>query len=113
MNEVKRSPYTSISALLCVFAMPFLYTAKADTGDVNALAAQIADVRYTVKRESTLGELRNVQRELFDISLRIASLEKLHMEIDTLLYQRREELQVQQRRLEALIQSMDAKARDD
>lgn len=86
-----------------------MYTLKADAGDVKALVAQITEVRETVKRESALGELRNVRRELFDITLRISTLDKMRMEVDVILYQRRDELQAQQRRLEALIQAMDAK----
>lgn len=111
INEMKRHPYTSISALLCLMAVPVLFLNKADAGDVRALTAQIAEVRETVRRESTLAELRNVRRELFDINLRISQLEKVAMQVDDLLVQRREDLQAQQRRLEALLQAMDAKQR--
>jgi hypothetical protein len=115
MGEVRRSPYTSIAALasflLSCSAIPFLYSIKADASEVTkanaALSEQIAEVRDTVRRESAQGELNNVARELFDITIRISTLEREHINVDQLLYQRRDTLQAQQRRLEARLQAMD------
>jgi septal ring factor EnvC (AmiA/AmiB activator) len=109
MGEVRRSPYTSVTALACLIGMPFIYTLKADAGDVRALQQQIAEVRETVRRESAQGELNNVRRELFDITLRINTLERERINVDELLYRRRDELTAAQRRLEAKLQAMDAK----
>jgi Tfp pilus assembly protein PilO len=113
MGEIKRHPYTSVSALMCLaicfVAMPFMWSAKADAGDVKALAAQIAEVRETVQKESTAGELSNVRRELFDISLRISTLERANEGVDAILYRRRDTLLAQQRDLEAKLQAMDTK----
>jgi hypothetical protein len=66
-------------------------------------------VRTTVQRESTTTELSNVRRELFDIDLRIKTLERDNIAVDRLLYQRRDELQAQTRRLEAKLASLDGK----
>lgn len=109
MVEIKRHPYTSVTALACLLAIPVMYSLKADASDVKALAAQISEVRDTVRRESTVGQLDSVRRELFDINLRIAALERENTAVDVLLYKRRDELLAQQRRLESLIQAMDAK----
>lgn len=112
MGEIKRSPYTSLAALLsftfCTVAAPSLYSQKADAADVQKLERQIADVSATVRRESAQGELNNVTRELFDITMRINTLERENINVDPLLYKRRGDLQAQQRRLEAKLQSMDA-----
>lgn len=111
MGEVRRHPYTSVAALGCFlflsFAFPVLYARKAEASEVSALKAQIAELSETVRRESAQGELKNVQRELFDITLRINTLERERIEVDPLLYQRRETLQAQQRRLEAKLATMD------
>ena len=109
MGEIKRHPYTSVSALLCLVLMPIMWGMKADASDLKSLAEQIAQVQATVQRESTNGELSSVRRELFDINLRIATLERENLSVDVLLYKRRDELLAQQRRLEALLQAMDAK----
>lgn len=115
--EMKRNPYTSLSALMClgltITGGPWMFVQKADAADVNALkdqlaaqSAQIAEVRQVVRRESAQGELNNVRRELFDITLRINTLERERINVDQLLYQRREALQAQQRDLEARLASM-------
>jgi hypothetical protein len=117
MGEIKRSPYTSIAALASLLlsssAIPFMYSTKADAAEVTrnnaALSEQIAEVRNTVRRESAQGELNNVRRELFDISLRINTLERERINVDELLYQRREALQAQQRDLEAKLAAMATK----
>lgn len=111
MGEIKRNPYTSIAAMLsfvfCTVAGPTLYSAKADAADVQKLERQIADVSDTVRRESAQGELNNVTRELFDITMRINTLERENINVDELLYKRRSDLTVQQRRLEAKLAAMD------
>lgn len=107
MGEVKRHPYTSVTAFACLLAIPAMWTMKADAGDVNAIKAQIAEVRKTVQRESASTELNNVRRELFDISLRINTLERENVNVDRLLYERRDTLQSQQRLLESRLQKMD------
>jgi hypothetical protein len=108
--EMKRNPYTSLSALLCLcltFAGgPFLYTNKADASDLQALDRKITALDITVKRESAQGELNNVRRELFDLTLRINTLERENINVDPLLYNRREALQAQQRDLEAKLRDM-------
>lgn len=119
MGEVKRHPYTSIAALasfvMCVSSIPFIYSTKADASEVTrqnaALSQQLAEVRQTVRRESAQGELNNVRRELFDITLRINTLEKENITVDALLYQRRETLQAQQRDLEAKLRVLDESQR--
>lgn len=108
MGEIKRSPYTSVAALGCLSLSAYLWLNTASAGDVNALQQQIAEVRETVRRESAKGELNNVRRELFDITLRINTLEREHINVDDLLYRRRDELTAAQRRLEAKLQAMDA-----
>jgi hypothetical protein len=111
MGEIRRHPYTSIAAMLsfafCVSVAPVMYSQKADAADVQQLEDKIAAVIETVKRESAQGELNNVARELFDISIRINTLERENINVDPLLYKRRDELQIQQRRLEAKLQSLD------
>ena len=47
------------------------------------------------------------RRELFDIDLRIRTLERENISVDRLLYERRDQLQQQQRLLEARLQAMD------
>jgi septal ring factor EnvC (AmiA/AmiB activator) len=112
VGEIKRSPYTSLAAMLsfvfCTVAGPTLYSAKADAADVQKLERQIAEVRDTVRRESAQGEINNVQRELFDITLRINTLERENINVDPLLYKRKDDLMAQQRRLEAKLQAMEA-----
>ena len=109
MGEVKRHPYTSVAALACVIALPVVWTFKANASDVDAVVSQVAQLSETVKREATQSELRAVERELFDISFRISTLERENQGVDALLYRRRDDLRAQQRRLEALLQAMEAK----
>lgn len=114
MGEIKRSPYTSVAALASLLlsgsAIPFMYSTKADAAEVTrqnaALSEQLAEVRNTVRRESAQGELNNVRRELFDITLRINTLERERINVDDILYSRREQLQAQQRDLEAKLATM-------
>lgn len=110
IGEMKRNPYTSLSALLCLFLTigggPWLYVDKASAADVNELKAQIAEVRQVVRRESAQGELNNVRRELFDVTLRINTLERERINVDDMLYARKEALQAQQRDLEAKLRAM-------
>lgn len=111
MGELKRHPYTSVSALGClalaIVAFPVMWVQKADAADVQNLERQIANLSQTVRRESAQGELNSVQRELFDLTLRINTLERENINVDPLLYKRRDDLQAQQRRLEAKLDAMD------
>lgn len=109
--EMKRHPYTSMSALgclaICIVALPFIWSNKASAGDVKRLEQQIAAVDLTVRRESAATELNNVRRELFDVDLRIRTLERENINVDTLLYKRRDDLQAQQRLLEARLRDIE------
>ena len=113
MGEIKKHPYTSVTALACFIALlfggPFIWTQKADASDMQALARQITQVDESVKRESAQGELNAVQRELFQISMRINELERGGHPVDMLLYQRREQLVAAERQLEAKLAAMDRK----
>lgn len=113
MGEIKRSPYTSLAALLsftfCTVAAPTLYSQKADAADVHKLEEKLDAVEQTVRRESAQGELNNVARELFDITLRINTLERENINVDPLLYKRRQDLEDARRRLESKLQAMDAR----
>jgi hypothetical protein len=112
MGEIRRHPYTSVTALLClglvIVGGPTIWAKKADAADVQALSKQIKDLSHSVRRDSTQGELSKIRSELFDISLRIRAAERTGADVDVILLQRREELLAQQRRLEASLQSMDA-----
>lgn len=112
VGEIKRSPYTSLAALASFTALfvagPVFYSQKADAADVQRLEEKIAAVEQTVRRESAQGELNNVRRELFDITLRINTLERENINVDRLLYERRDALESQRRILEAKLQAMDA-----
>lgn len=122
MSEVKQHPYTSISALGCFLfssvAIPFLWANKASAGDVQGLTQQIlnvqvestrqiGEVKLTVRRESTSTELNNVRRELFDVDLRIHALERENINVDPLLYRRRDDLTASQRILEVKLNDLD------
>lgn len=113
MGEIKRHPYTSVSALACLLACvvggPFILSTKADASDVRALSQQIAQVRGDQKRDFTEGELRQVNSELFQITYRISELERAGQPVELMLYKRRDDLLGQQRRLEAQLRDMDAK----
>lgn len=106
MGEIKRSPYTSVAALACILAMPALWMLKADAGEMKSARAEVAEVRAEMRREFATSQLDGVRRELFEIDLRIKTLEREGIAVDRLLYQRRDELQSQQRLLEARLQAM-------
>ncbi len=107
MGEVKRHPYTSVSALLCLLALPAIYITKADASDVQAINTKFASLEKTFKRESTLGALERIEGELFEINLRISTLQREDQPVDSLLLKRRDDLLSQQRRLEAQLRTMD------
>jgi hypothetical protein len=111
MGEIKRHPYTSVSALgclmLCAVVLPFMWNNKASAGDVHSLEDKIAAVENTVRRESAATELNNVRRELFDVDLRIRTLERENINVDVLLYKRRDDLQSSQRQLEAKLRDIE------
>lgn len=108
VSEIKRSPYTSLAALACFLALPVVWVMKADAGETNSVRTEVAEVRAEMRREFATSQLEGVRRELFDIDLRIKTLEREGIAVDRLLYQRRDELQSQQRRLEAKLQALDA-----
>jgi hypothetical protein len=109
--EMKRHPYTSLSALgclcICGVALPFMWSRKADAADVQGVKEQVAEVRADMRREFATAELKDVRRELFDLDLRIRTLERENINVDQLLYRRRDDLLAQQRLLEARLQAMD------
>lgn len=111
--EMKRHPYTSLSALgclfICIVVLPFMWTRKADAADVQGVKEQVSVVRSEMRREFATTELNNVRRELFDIDLRIKTLEREDINVDPLLYRRRDDLLSQQRLLEARLQAMDSR----
>lgn len=110
--EMKRHPYTSLSALgclvMCIVVLPFMWARKADASDVNRLEQTMAAVEQTVRREATATELNNVRRELFDVDLRIRTLERENIAVDTLLYKRRDDLQASLRQLEARLRDIES-----
>lgn len=107
VGEIKRSPYTSVAALGCFLALPVIWVMKADAGETKSVRTEVAEVRSEMRREFAAGELNNVRRELFDIDLRIRTLERENIAVDRLLYERRDQLQQQQRLLEARLQALD------
>jgi len=108
MGEVKRSPYTSVTAGVCLVVVVWLAFNKADASDTKSLSAQISELGRTVKRDSVNAELRDIRSELFELNLRITSQEREGTAVDILLLRRRDELLAQQRRLESMLQAMDA-----
>lgn len=107
MGEIKRHPYTTVTAMLCFAAMPVVWTMSARAGDMQKLEDKIVAVETTVRRESAASELNSVRRELFDVDLRIRTLEREGINVDILLYKRRDDLQLQQRLLEARLRDID------
>jgi hypothetical protein len=109
MGEVKRSPYTTVTAGVCLVLVCALIYRKADASDVESLKTQISELGQTMRRESASAELRDIRSELFEINLAISKQEREGQPVDILLLRRREELLAQQRRLESLLQAMDEK----
>lgn len=104
VRETKTRPYTMLILVGLTWAVPYIWYHVAWAEDLNKLQVQIAQLSADQKRGVIEQRLQAVQTELFNLTQKVKEIEAAHKPVDSLNYDRINELQREQGQLERLLE---------
>lgn len=113
MGEVRHHPWTSLAAMVALAIAGYNFTGKASAGDIDTLKQSIVKVASSVEQNSVNDERRSlaqriddIDRELFNITIRINDLQRDRVTVDNIILQRQDQLTKQRQELSGKLQAL-------